>query len=312
MKNKILITGGAGFIGRSLYFNLNQLGAEICILDVKDPNFTIPENTIYFQQDINNKTKLQNIFKAHEFSGVVHLAAISRVVDGQDNPEKCREVNVKGTLTLLNAIKESKQRPWLIFGSSREVYGEPSIFPVREKHPTKPVNVYGLSKLIGEQLFVELCVQNDLRLANVRFSNVYGNEWDINDRVIPKFSLNILNDQPIVIEGGEQLIDFTHIDDTVQALVQIINLLNNEKLSREVIHLSPGQGWSLQQLVEIIEYELGKKATVKTEEKRNYDVERFVGDPSTRKRLLGIERFIPLEEGIKKYLKVLNALSNNN
>jgi nucleoside-diphosphate-sugar epimerase len=197
----------------------------------------------------------------------------------------------------------------LIFASSREVYGEPIELPVKETFEKNYVNVYGKSKLEGENLFTNYAKKNNNNCLVLRFANVYGNEFDIFDRVIPRFIKAIAFEEQLLIEGGGQIIDFTHIDDTVNTIYKAIEFIKDKQNVIDDFHILPGIGWSLHDLIKYIENILGKDAKVKINTKRNYDVEKFIGDPTKIKNILKSDNFMSLEEGLKKsipnYLKAM-------
>ncbi len=297
----ILITGGAGFIGKTLANKLIFDGISTTIIDIKNDNFLIAtDKRIHIQGDVCEPSIMKRVFSNQIFDGIVHLAAVSRVIEAENNPDECWRTNVGGVKTLLKAIEQSTQKPWLIFGSSREVYGEAQSLPVKESDAKKAVNIYGESKIEGERLFTDFAHNQNLNCAIVRFSNVYGNRFDIFDRVIPRFIRAIATGNTLTIEGGEQLIDFTHIDDTVNSLLKLIDYLGNNEVIQTEFHFCPGFGWSLYDLISSIEQAIGKTASVKVNQKRNYDVVKFVGDTTKIKTELGLEQFLHLQEGIQK------------
>lgn len=314
---KILVTGGMGFIGISLAKQLSKLSYQIVLYDIKDNNkdykvFQNYENINYIQGDTNNTKLLERLFNENIFDGVIHLGAVSRVVVAQNNPDECIRTNINGTKSVLQALDNSsnKNKPWLIFGSSREVYGEPKDLPVKESFEKKFVNIYGDSKIQGENLFASFSKKNGNNCLILRFANVYGNEYDLFDRVIPRFIKAINNSQELTIEGGEQIIDFTHIDDTVDTIIKAINYLESENNILDDFHILPGIGWSLYQAIEYIENIVNKKAIIKVNKKRDYDVEKFIGDPTKIKTILHSRNFLSLEDGLKlaipRYLKAMN------
>ena len=121
--------------------------------------------------DIVEFTSFEN--ELTEIDGILHLAAISRVIDAEFNKNECTRVNVLGTKNILNQAP-SLNCKWFIFGSSREVYGEPNSFPVEEKGGVNPINYYGIEKVNGENLVEESCNKNNMAHSILRFSNVYG------------------------------------------------------------------------------------------------------------------------------------------
>ena len=294
----ILITGGAGFIGRTLQEKLYKLGHKIILLDKKKPFSVDLELVTYIQADVCDQEKMKSVFSEYKFDGIIHLAAVSRVVEAQNNPQECKRTNINGIYSLLNGIEKTAQKPWLIFGSSREVYGEATDLPVKENSQKTAVNIYGETKIKGESLFLDFSKKYNLNCAIIRFSNVYGNRYDIFDRVIPRFVRAIVLGETLVIEGGEQLIDFTHINDSIEAILKTINYLNTQIYIQDDFHICPGIGWTLYELIDFIEQATGINAKIKKNMKRNYDVVKFVGDTTKINNLLGLKDFISLEQGI--------------
>jgi len=300
---RILITGGAGFIGSTLARRLIAQNEEVWILDIKkEPRnlWGIHDGIRYVQRDIRDRKTLECIF-SKRIDGVIHLAAVSRVIWGEQNPESCADINVNGTRMLLKSIQKSGQKPWIIFGSSREVYGEHKKLPVSEDFRKAPINIYGRTKLYGEGLVKEFINLIGLKCIILRFSNVYGNEFDILDRVIPRFVLSSIKGHPIEIHGGNQLVDFTHIDDTIEGIMKAIQLLNDEHPHFiEDFHILPGIGTTLQDVVDVIADYTMVDQDIQYKEPRNYDVDRFVGNPEKARRILGFRARIAPEEGIRK------------
>jgi len=311
----LLITGGAGFIGSNLAIKLLELGYEVVIADIKKNPTNLAgilDSIKYIQCDVRNKEKIQEIIDSCKVHDVIHLASVSRVVWGEQDPEKCIDININGTISVLQAIIRSKYRPRLIYGSSREVYGEPKTLPVKESFPKIPINVYGYTKLLGERLVKQYVNKHRLNAITLRFSNVYGNEKDILDRVIPRFILAALRNETIEIHGGQQIFDFTHIIDTVEGIVKAIKFLeeiDSNSGSYEHFHILPGRPSTLQKIVKIIADYLKKDLKVVHTPPRKFDVIRFYGDPSKAYEILGFRAKIFVEKGIpmtiERFRKVL-------
>lgn len=315
MKN-VLITGGIGFIGTSLALKLIQKNYRVILYDIRNENkgkkiYLDYENIEYIQGDTNDTNLLETVFKTNNIDGIIHLAAVSRVVVAQNNPTECIRTNVEGTKSLLSAIENTSINPWLIFGSSREVYGEPNVLPVKENFEKKFVNIYGDTKIQGEKLFTNFANKHHISCVILRFANVYGNEYDLFDRVLPRFINAIANNKTLIVEGGEQFIDFTHVDDTVDTIIKAIKYIENETTIIDDFHILPGVGWTLDEAIFFIEDFLNKKAIIRINKKRNFDVEKFIGDNSKIKNILKSRKFLTLKEGLKKsipiYLKEMNA-----
>ena len=188
-----MVTGSEGLIGKELSRKLLERKINVIGYDIKNG------------QDVLDQKSLERIIC--DVDGVIHLAAISRVVTGYKDPYAAVMTNVIGTSNILDLIRRKNPSCWMIFGSSREVYGESQSIK-KESDPQKPVNVYGVSKSAGE--YLSLCYGNNynLRTFVVRFSNVYGGLNDHPDRVIPRFFNQALANSDITVYGGNQIFDF--------------------------------------------------------------------------------------------------------
>lgn len=279
----ILITGSHGLIGRALVERLTARGVAIREFDIaRAPG-----------EDTRDPAALSAALA--DVTGVVHLAAVSRVVWAQRDPGLTQAVNVDALRSLLSVASARRQRPWILFASSREVYGEPGAMPVGEDAPHAPLNVYARSKVAGEQLVGEARARG--LIANVvRFSNVYGSTDDHSDRVIPAFARTAALGGALRLEGAQNMFDFTHIDDVVRGLeVQIEAATAGEIMPP--IHLLTGVGTTLQDLAGIAAQVSQHDLDVEIAPPRNYDVAHFVGDPARALRLLGWQARIDVPAG---------------
>ena len=306
---RILITGGAGFIGSNLAEKLLKTGRyEISILDIKNNPTNlekIREKINYINGDIRKENLLDGVLKTGGFDGVIHLAAVSRVVWGENEPERCESTNIGGTNLLMQSISHLKDKPWVIFGSSREVYGEQSTLPVKESARKMPINIYGKTKLEGEKIVIQQSKNFNINAIILRFSNVYGNERDILDRVIPKFIIKALQGEPLEIQGGHQIFDFTHVDDTVRGIISAMKHLSKKENGTllEDFHILTGNPTKIIDLPYLISKYTETHVKIKFTNPRDYDVGKFYGDPSKAKNLLGFAAKISIDEGIKTSVK---------
>lgn len=312
----LLITGVSGFIGRSLVEGIvNQnLPWSIYGVDIKEPRFNDSmylKNIVFDTLDIRDPKAVEEYFANKRFDGVIHLAAVSRVVDAEKDKENCVKTNLYGTKYLVDNVAKTPDT-WMIFGSSREVYGEQNQFPVKESSEKKPINIYGECKLEGEMLVQKLI----RRYMILRFSNVYGNNYDIKGRVIPAFVERALNDEPLYLEGGGQIIDFTHISDTIECIIRAAELLQCNVIEKENIHICPGYENRITDIISYLSSCLNKELIVFYRKGRNYDVNKFIGDPTKRKEILCDKEFISLKRGILLLLesekKCCNCEGNKN
>jgi len=289
---KILITGSAGFIGSSLKDFLEKKRIGVIPYDLKDT----PSNDV---RDISNlKLKMKDV------DGVVHLAAVSRVKIAHDNPLECINTNIGGTINVLEVSRSLKESPWVIFASSREVFGELDEFPATEKSLRKAINVYGVAKIAGEDLCKVFSRNYGLKTRVLRFSNVYTGKKDQLDRVTPKFLLQALKNEDLVINGtGQELFDFTHIGDTVEGIWGCIQEIEKSQEMFNDFTLSTGIPVSLKELAEVIIEETGSKSKIKYAQSRTYDVNNFYADPKKAKEILGFDPKVSLREGIRLVLE---------
>lgn len=294
MKNhSVLVTGSEGLIGKELSRKLEERKINVVGYDIKNG------------QDILDKETLEKIIC--DIEGVIHLAAVSRVVAGYKDPYTAVVTNIIGTTNILDIIRRKNPSCWMIFGSSREVYGE-SGHTVKESDPLRPVNVYGASKSAGE--YLSLCYGNNynLRTFVVRFSNVYGGLNDHPDRVVPRFINQALANSDITVYGGNQVFDFVHLSDAVEGIMKLIQkIINNEKLENRTFHFLTGKSLSLVELSDKIIKLTDSKSCIKYLPKREFDVDTFIGDASATMSTLGWQPKISIDEGLKYYLKLIKG-----
>ncbi|MHA2247127.1 MAG: NAD-dependent epimerase/dehydratase family protein [Candidatus Hodarchaeales archaeon] len=301
---KILITGGLGNIGLSLAKKLQSLGFETILYDNRDEN-SFTEDILgggdIIQGDVCNFNALRESMDG--IDGIVHLAAVSRVIWGYENPKQCVDVNIGGTINVLEAARLSERKPWVIFGSSREVYGEPDELPVTEDSPKKIVNVYGVTKITGEYLLNKYHSNYNVNGLILRFSNIYGSPFDQLDRVIPKFIINASKGVDLILQGGEQVFDFTYITDAVNAIVNAIEKLMRTNPYYNVFHVTTGKPTTLKKLAQYILKQTSSNSKICYSKARSYDVQKFYADPSRIFNDLGFTCKIGITEGINLTIK---------
>ncbi|MBX2802329.1 MAG: NAD(P)-dependent oxidoreductase [Myxococcales bacterium] len=275
---KVLVTGSSGLVGRALLPALERAGHTTVPFDLVDGS------------DVRDSASVRAALSGCD--GVVHLAAVSRVAWGQTDPDRCRSVNEGGTHTVMQEVRSAATQPFVLFASSREVYGEPDALPVSEDAPLEPLNVYARTKVAGEQMVGEL----GGRGAVVRLCNVYGDVLDHPDRVIPAFVRAACADAELRVEGRGHLFDFTHVRDVARALVASVESLHEGRRLRPM-HLASGRGTTLAELARLA---MGAGGGGHTREAppRTYDVSRFVGDPSRASTEVGWRPSTALEDGL--------------
>lgn len=297
MTRRILITGSSGLIGTRLETVLGLRGSQLVRLDIRAAG--------EHQGDVRDPERVRNAVS--DVDGIVHLAAVSRVVWGERNPELCHATNVDGLRNVLVAAEQSIRKPWLIFASSREVYGQPDALPVVEDDALKPVNVYGRSKAQGEWLVAEAQARG-VRACTIRLSNVYGSTDDHADRVVPAFARAAALGRTLRVDGLEHTFDFTHVDDVARGIGALVGLLESTDHPVPPIHFVSGRPTTLGELAGLA-CRLGRSgSTILPAAPRDFDVARFFGNPARAMALLGWQPVISLEDGLSRLVQAFRKL----
>ncbi len=282
---KILITGSRGFIGSHLADHLIQNGHEVIHYDLKDG------------EDVLMLGKLKK--KAKGVDGIVHFAAVQRVILGYKAPFDAIEYNIMGLSNVLRAAM--KNSAWVLFGSSKTVFGEPEKSPVKEDDPKNPTNMYSLTKLASEMILKDFCRNYGLRAGVVRFSTIFGSERDLLDRAVPTFMYKAINDIDLVVEDPERALDPVFIDDVIPALAKLINILStSQKGFFQDYNAATGQTIKIAELVnKILAISQSKAKIISTRPARSYDFGSGYFD-NTKFKTLGFKA-TPLDDAIRIY-----------
>jgi UDP-glucose 4-epimerase len=220
---KVLVTGGAGFIGSHLVDRLVQEGNEVVVIDnlSTGKRKQVNKKAQFYKMDIRSK-RIERVFRKERPLIVVHLAAQMNVRLSTEDPVFDAEVNILGTINLLEHAVKNGVRKVSFASSGGAVYGEQEVFPAAESHRTDPLSPYGISKLAGEKYLAYYTNTTGLRHAIMRFGNVYGprQEPEGEAGVIAIFSKLMLDGgQPIINGTGKQTRDFVYVDDVVEAIM---------------------------------------------------------------------------------------------
>lgn len=296
-KKKILLIGSLGLVGTALASALFTEEFEVVGFDLRAEGKE--------QGDIRDRGRVGDAIPVVD--GIIHLAAVSRVIWGEQYPDLCWSTNVGGLRNVIDGALQSPRAPWLIFASSREVYGQPTIFPVTEDAPLHPVNVYGRAKVEGEQL-VENAQRAGLRACIVRLSNVFGSTADHADRVIPAFARAAALGTELRVDGPDHTFDFTHIDDVTHGITALVELLDAGHTPPPPIHLVSGRPTTLGELAALAVQISNAGCSIRLAPPRTFDVARFVGDPSRAKAVLAWQPLVSLEEGFGRLVQAFQAL----
>ncbi len=316
---KYLVTGGAGFIGSHLIERLLSEGGEVVALDNFDPFYDealkwenvslLAENErfAFLQGDLRDSALLEKIFQHHRIDAVVHLAAKAGVRPSIAEPEAYFDVNVRGTLTLLEAMQRNGVKR-LMFASSSSVYGNQTKIPFAETDDvSRPISPYAASKCAGELLAHSWHHLHGLDVACVRFFTVYGPRQRP-DLAIRKFTELALADQPIPLYGdGSSRRDYTFVTDIVDGIVRLLAV---PKWGYEIFNLGNGSPVTLLDMVRALEKKLGKPLKINFLEKQPGDVEQTHADIRKAAEWCGYQPEVSLDEGVAQFVEWFNRRKN--
>jgi|TARA_R110000824_G_scaffold134174_1_gene297081 UDP-glucose 4-epimerase len=302
---RYVVTGGAGFIGSNLTDQLIKDGHEVVVLDnlstgkVENVN---PKAQLVIL-DIAGRGYADKAIKAiSDADGIFHMAALARVQPSIENPYDFNRVNVLGTLNMLMWAKQVGVKRF-VYSASSSAYGNASITPTPETHPTDPLSPYGLQKLIGEQYCRVFYHCYGLETVSLRYFNVFGERQALEGAyclVMGIFANQVLNKKPITICGdGEQRRDFTYVGDVVKA--NILAMASKNVGSGEVINIGSGDNRSVNQLADLFN---GEKLYIK----ERLEPRETLADNSKAKELLGWTPTVSVEDWAPKYKKDLGII----
>jgi UDP-glucose 4-epimerase len=303
---KILVTGGAGFIGSHLVKMLLNEGHTVEIFDdlSKSSMERVKElqnlGASFTKGDIRDLKKLKNILKK-DFELVVHLAAKTRVIDSINFPDETNDVNVTGTLKILVACVDLDIKNFIV-ASSGAVYGDAKKLPLTEELPMIPISPYGASKASIEHYLQSFSHSYDMNCIALRFSNVYGiGQSPEYAGVITKFMKNIQKNEPITIFGdGTNTRDFVSVDDVTHGINMAILKINGKKGSS--YNIATGIKTSINQLAELLLEISGKTVKIIHADARKGEIEHSFASIEKAKNELNYTPKIALREGMTKML----------
>jgi len=310
LKNlRVLVTGGAGFIGSHLVDRLLEMGNTVVVYDNFDDFYPGKKSNIQHnlensrfklvQDDILNYEALVSVMKG--VNVVFHEAAQCGVRYCIMNPLKANSVNVAGTLNVLWAAKQAKVRN-IVFASSSGIFGEPHYVPMDEKHPTNPNSPYGVSKLAAEHYCLVFNRVYGLNVACLRYFSVYGPRGRP-DQVIYKFVSAISrNERPVIFGDGTQTRDFTFVSDAVDATVAAAE---RSDVAGEVFNIGYGREFRVNEVFDKVVNEMGRKGQVQPIYKETYKGEfpRTFADNAKARRVLGWKPKVGLDRGLSIFVK---------
>ncbi len=306
---KILLTGGAGFIGAHVAKALIQRGDEVVIVDnmndYYDPTLkearlkqVVPKEAEFHNTDITNYQALQELCKQHSFDAICHLAAQAGVRYSLQNPHAYEQTNNQGTLNILELARHNDIKN-VIYASSSSVYGGNTKVPFAETDPVeKPISLYAATKRSNELMAYTYHHLYGLNCTGLRFFTVYGS-YGRPDMALFLFTKAILENKPInVFNYGDMERDFTHVDDIVAGVLSAID----KSFPYEIFNLGGDHPVKLSHFIECIEKELGVEAEKNLLPLQPGDVPRTMADLTKAKDMLGFTPKTKIEDGIKQFV----------
>ena len=307
---RILLTGGAGFIGSHLAERMLASRYEVWAVDNFDPYYDpkikrrnlkpalSSRNFHLLEGDIRDRCFLEIVFKKVKFDKVIHLAAKAGVRSSLKDPISYADVNINGTINLLEACRQHQVKDF-IFASSSSVYGDCRIPYHETEKQLNPLSPYGTTKLGGEQICYIYHRLYGMNMAVLRFFTVYGPRQRP-DMAIHKFTKLIQSGKPIQIYGrGDSQRDYTYIDDIISGIMAVME----KRFACEIINLGNSRKVKLLNLIRILEAKLQKKAKLRFLPQEKAEPKVTWASISKASRLLNYKPATSIEEGIDHFLR---------
>jgi UDP-glucose 4-epimerase len=307
---RLLVTGGAGYIGSIVAGHLLAAGHEIVVFDNlrQGHREAVPEGARLVVADLLDAGDVGTVVD-EGFDGVLHFAALALVGESVSHPERYYRTNVGGTLNLLEAMVEAEV-PRLVFSSTCAVYGQPDEVPISEQAPPRPVNAYGASKLAVDMMIGHFCVAHDLGAVSLRYFNVagasgrLGEDHDPETHLIPNILGAAMGTKPYVeifgtdypTPDGTAIRDYIHIDDLATA--HLLALDGTRGGEHRIFNLGNGSGFSVREVIAAASTVTGKEIPTREADRRPGDPPMLVAASQKIRSELGWEARKPELETI--------------
>lgn len=300
---RVLVTGGAGFIGSHLVDRLLAEGAAVRVLDNLATGHRhnlahVIDDIDYHEADLRNFPMLAQV--VDDIDLIYHQAALASVPRSVNDPQTTFDVNVTGTLNLLVAARDAGVRR-VVFASSSSVYGDSPISPKHEALTPNPLSPYAISKLSGEQLCTVFNNLYDIETVSLRYFNVFGPRQDPDSpyaAVTPKFIRALMSgERPVIYGDGEQSRGFTYISDVVEG-----NMLAGHvpEAAGKVLNLASDTSVTVNHALALIARELGVEPDPDFQPPRRGDIRDSLADIARAREILGFELRTPYEQGVQQ------------
>jgi UDP-glucose 4-epimerase len=307
---KLLVTGGAGYIGSIVAVHLIEAGHEVVVLDNLERGHreAVPEGARLVVADLRDLAAVTAAV-GEGLDGVLHFAAFALVGESVSYPERYYRNNVVGTLNLLDAMRAAGA-PRLVFSSTCAVYGQPDVVPIAETAPTRPANAYGASKLAVDRMISDECLAHGLGAVSLRYFNVagassgLGEDHEPETHLIPNVLRTAQGEQPFVevfgtdypTPDGTAIRDYIHIDDLAAA--HLLALDGSREGEHRIFNLGNGSGFSVREVIAAAEQVTGREIPTREAPRRPGDPPQLVSASDLIRRELGWAPHKPALEGM--------------
>jgi UDP-glucose 4-epimerase len=296
---KLLVTGGAGYIGSIVSRQLLDAGHEVVVLDNLERGHreAVAPQARFVHADLREAAEVNAALQAG-FDGVLHFAALALVAESVSNPERYYRTNVQGTLNLLEAMRDASVGR-LVFSSTCAVYGQPDEVPIREDAPPRPANAYGASKLAVDGMIGDFCTAYGLGAVSLRYFNVAGasagagEDHEPETHLIPNILRTAQGRNPEVevfgtdypTPDGTAIRDYIHIEDLAAA--HLLALAATTPATHEIFNLGTGQGYSVREVIDAARSVTGLEIPTVERPRRPGDPPRLVAGAEKIRTQLG-------------------------
>jgi UDP-glucose 4-epimerase len=309
---KVLITGGLGFIGSNLTKRLVDMGADVLLVDSLIPEYGgnfynisgIEDKVNVNISDVRDPHSMRYLVQDKDF--LFNLAGQTSHIDSMADPFTDMEINCHAQLSILEACRHHNPGVKIVYASTRQIYGKPDYLPVAESHPLRPVDVNGINKMAGEWYHVLYDSAYGIRSCVLRLTNTIGPRMRIKDArqtFVGIWMRLLLEGKPFEVWGGEQLRDFTYVDDCVDAMMMAAS---SEKANGQVFNLGGDCVISLKDLAKKLIEANGSGNYINCtfpDDRKKIDIGNYYSDYTLIRETLGWKPKISLEEGLKKTIE---------
>ncbi|MGC9506101.1 NAD-dependent epimerase/dehydratase family protein [Baaleninema sp.] len=306
---KALITGGLGFIGSNLARRLIDLGAEVLLVDSLIPEYggnlfnidDVRDRVRVNISDVRDEHSMRYLVQGQDY--LFNLAGQTSHLDSMHDPYTDLEINCRSQLSILEACRKYNPDIQIVFASTRQLYGKPDYLPVDEKHLVRPVDVNGINKMAGEWYHILYNNVYGIRACALRLTNTYGPRMRVKDArqtFLGIWVRLLVEEKPFEVWGGEQLRDFTYVDDAVDALLLAAT---HPDAKGQVFNLGGDRVVSLKETADLlIEANGGGEYVIREfpAERKRIDIGDYYCDDRLIRSMLGWEPKVPLQEGLAR------------